>query len=153
MTDPYEPAPPPPPPQGEPLPPPYGYAVPYAASAPAGPPGVLTWFKVYAVCMALLYALVIVGGVFFYVMADSFAADPEMGPEQARIQGAVMAIIGLPLAGLFAAGALLPRRPWVWIYNLVLIAIGLTSCCLWPATIPLLIFWIKPEARWWYGRT
>jgi hypothetical protein len=131
--------------------PPDGYGVPYAA--PAGPPAVLTWFKVYAIGMALVYVLVTVGGVAMYVMADEFAGDPEMPPGGVRIQGAVMAVIGVPLAGLFAAGALLPRRPWVWIYDLVLIAIGLTSCCFWPASIPLLIFWIKPEARGWFGRS
>ena len=146
MTYPYQPV-PPPPPYG----PPPGYEVPYAA--PTGPPAVLTWFKVYAVGMTLLYMLVIVAGVLIYVMADEFTGEPEMGPEEARIQGVVMIVVGVPLAALFAAGAVLPRRPWVWIYDIVLIAIGLTSCCLWPATIPLLIFWIKPEARGWFGRT
>jgi hypothetical protein len=35
-------------------------------------------------------------------------------------------------------------------YDLVLICIGMTSCCILPAAIPLLIFWLKPEAKNWF---
>jgi len=52
----------------------------------------------------------------------------------------------------FGMAPFLPRRPGVWVYDVVLIALGLTSACLWPITIPLLIFWIKPENKLWFGR-
>jgi hypothetical protein len=35
---------------------------------------------------------------------------------------------------------------------MVLICIGMNSCCLLPASIPLLIFWIKPETKTYFGR-
>ncbi len=35
----------------------------------------------------------------------------------------------------------------------VLIGLGLTSCCTWPATIPLIIQWLKPEMKARFGRT
>jgi 1-acyl-sn-glycerol-3-phosphate acyltransferase len=41
-------------------------------------------------------------------------------------------------------------RKWVWIYGIVLIALGMTSICFLPFLIPLLIFWCKPEVRGWY---
>ena len=63
---------------------------------------------------------------------------------------AVMTVFGL--AGVFGAAPFLPRRPWVWIYDLVLICLGLTSVCCLPATIPLLVYWLKPEAKSWFGR-
>lgn len=128
----------------------YGYVPQYAV--PSASPGVVTWFKVYVGAMAVLYLLVTGLGLFMYAGADTFLSDPDLGPEAARIQGVVLAAIGIPLAALFAAGVFLPNRPWVWIYDIVLIAIGLTSCCFWPATIPLLIYWIKPEVRVWFGR-
>ena len=33
----------------------------------------------------------------------------------------------------------------------VLIALTLTSCCFWPFSIPLLIFWVKPDVRTYYA--
>ena len=33
-----------------------------------------------------------------------------------------------------------------------LIAIGLTSCCTIPASVPLLVGWLKPDLRAWFGR-
>ena len=41
-----------------------------------------------------------------------------------------------------AAAIFLPPRPWVWIYDLVLIAIGFMSCCILPFSVALLIFWL-----------
>jgi hypothetical protein len=35
----------------------------------------------------------------------------------------------------------------VWIYGIVLIALGMTSACFVPACIPLLIYWLKPDAK------
>jgi hypothetical protein len=40
----------------------------------------------------------------------------------------------------------------VWVYDIVLICLGMTSVCCMPVTIPLLIFWIKPDAKAWFGR-
>jgi hypothetical protein len=51
---------------------------------------------------------------------------------------------------VFALPFVLPRRPWVWVYDMVVICIGLTSCCIMPAALPLLIYWIKPEVKAWF---
>lgn len=69
-----------------------------------------------------------------------------------QIVGVVFAVIGVPLGVVFAAAPFLPRRPWVWVYDLVLIILGLTSCITWPLTIPLLIYWLKAETKWWFGQ-
>jgi hypothetical protein len=112
---------------------------------------VVTWFKVYAVGMAMLYVLVVGAGVACIVFADQMA-DRETSATEWRVQGVMFAAVGIPIAGAFVLGALLPARPWVWIYDFVLIAIGLTSCALLPATIPLLIYWVKPATKVWFGR-
>jgi hypothetical protein len=41
----------------------------------------------------------------------------------------------------------------LWVYDLVVICVGMTSFCCMPVCIPLLIFWIKPEVRAYFGRT
>lgn len=46
----------------------------------------------------------------------------------------------------------LKPKPWVWIYSLVLICSGMLSTCLLPASVALLVFWIKGETRRYFGR-
>ena len=119
----------------------------------APPPGVVNWFKVYCVAMAVLYLVCAVAGVLFMVFASEITKhDAEFSRPEALIAGGIFLALGLVLFALFAAALFLPCRPWVWIYHLVLICLGLTSACTMAATIPLLIFWIKPETRAWYGR-
>lgn len=120
-------------------------------------PRVITWFKVYVGFMVLLYLVVAGGGLFLTLMPDVLT-DPNAGPAsntpqsttEAVVMGMIYMAIGLALAAAFTVGLFTPRRFWGWVYNLVLICIGLMSCCLWPATIPLIIFWVKEPTRQWY---
>ena len=112
-------------------------------------PPVVSWFLAYAGAMAALYLLAAAAGVAFLVIPADVL---EMRPREKIINGAVMAVTCLPLAALFLVALFLPPRPAAWIFDLVLIAIGMTSCCCLPATIPLLIYWLKPEAKRYFGR-
>lgn len=104
-------------------------------------PAVVIWFKIYCAVMVLIYAfsaLVLVlmgflgdGGLVFYLLLGALCAGLGI-------------VSGLPI--------LLPARPWVWVYGLVMIGLGMTSACLLPVCIPLLIFWIRPEVRRHYGK-
>ena len=113
-------------------------------------PAVMTWYKVYCVLMALLYLACVAAGVFLIIAAP---ADRDMSAEEARLLGGIMLFMGIALAIPFVVGAFLPRKPWAWVFGLVLICIGLTSVCCMPVTIPLLIHWIKPETKFYFGRT
>lgn len=118
-------------------------------------PGVITWFKVYAGFMGAIYGLVFVFCVLGFV-ALQFAPQAEFDSEDRMIMWVmmpVMLLLGLALCGAFLAAIFLPRKPWVWVYDLVLIALGLSSCLLWPMTIPLIIYWVKPETRAYFGRS
>jgi len=113
------------------------------------PPGVVMWFKFYAAFLAFIYLLV-AGVSLIFLFVDP--VELEMDATSARVIGAIMLIMGL---GLFAA-CLLPLiskpKPWLWIYDLIIICLGMTSACFWPITIPLLIFWLKPEVKRHFGR-
>jgi MFS family permease len=124
----------------------------YDAPQPGVRPGVLNWFTAYAILMALVYGAFAVLGIVLLVMPATAAQMSQEDRIVAMIQGVVFLALGLVLGGVFAAALFLPRKPWVWVYDLVLICLGLTSVCCMPATIPLLIFWIKPEVKAWYGR-
>jgi cell division protein FtsW (lipid II flippase) len=118
---------------------------------PQESPKVLTWYRVYCVLMALLYLLVAVIGGFIIVFGQQIAAeDPELSAAEALIMGWMFVAVGVVLIVPFVAALALPRRHWVWIYHLVMICIGLTSVCCLPVTVPLLIFWIKPETKAWF---
>ena len=126
-------------------PPPQGY---YEANAPAGDtPPVWLWYRVYAVLMALLYVFTAIMGILY--LAGAGFAPGLAGADQAMltIYGVLMLGFGVVLAGVFGAAPFLPKKKWAWIYHLVLIALGLTSCCCMPASIPLLIYWLRPEAK------
>ena len=98
--------------------------------------------------MALLYlATAVIGIVFLFIEPDR-----DMSAEEARIMGVVFIILGLVFFVPFALAPFLPHKSWVWVFGLVLICIGLTSTCCLPACIPLLIFWLKPEMKAFYGR-
>jgi len=66
-------------------------------------------------------------------------------------QPSMFAAMGLALCAAIGVGLLAPRRKWGWVYALVVICLGLTSCCTMPACIPLLIFWLKPETKAYYN--
>lgn len=108
------------------------------------PPPVLMWFKIYSAAMAVLYVFVVLLGLFFaFAPADWL----ELRQGEAFFYAVICVVIGLPFIGAFAAALFLPPKPWVWIYDLVLIAIGFGSCCILPASVALLVFWIKPETK------
>ena len=113
-------------------------------------PAVMTWYKAYCALMALLYLFCVAAGVFLIIAAPT---DRDMSAEEARVLGGIMFFMGIALAIPFVIGAFLPRKPWAWVFGLVLICIGLTSVCCLPVTIPLLIHWIKLETKFYFGRT
>ena len=119
------------------------------ASLNAVTPPVYKWFVVYCMLMALLYlATVVMGIVFMFIEPDR-----DMSAEEAKIMGALMIFFGLAFCVPYAIAPFLPRKSGVWVFGLVLICIGLTSLCCLPVCIPLLIFWLKPEMKAFYGRT
>ena len=112
-------------------------------------PKVITWYNVYLWTLAVMYALAASAGVaLFFVPATQLGMDDT----EKIILAFVCLVVSVPLA----VASLLPfavnAKPWLWIYGIVMIAIGLTSCCFWPLCIPLLVAWIKPDVQRYFGR-
>jgi hypothetical protein len=107
------------------------------------------WYRVYCGSLAALYAMLAAMGLFIAY----FAPAMERGSaEENVIMGLIYAILGTVFFAVFLIASVLPPKPYNWIVGIVMIAIGMTSCCTWPAVIPLLIYWIKPETRKFFGR-
>ena len=120
-----------------------------SASLNVATPPVHKWFVVYCIVMALLYLTTAIMGVVF-MFAEP---DRDMSAAEAKLMGTVFLILGLAFFVPYALAPFLPRQSWVWVLGLVLICIGLTSLCCLPVCIPLLISWLKPEMKMFYGRT
>ena len=108
------------------------------------------WYRVYLGVMVFLYAATIVFGIFLLVAKP---ATSEYSSNEMFIMGIVYAAIGAICFIIFAAALFLPRKPWNWIVGIVMMAIGMTSCCFLPFLIPLLIYWFKPETKAYFGRS
>lgn len=113
-------------------------------------PAVVIWFKVYCGFLAVIYAVVSLVGLPFLLIDPQ---ELEMEPIAARFIGVLFLGLGLVLLVLSLLPLFLAPRPWVWIYDLVLICLGMTSACFLFFSIPLLIFWLRPEVKQYFGRT
>ena len=109
-------------------------------------PNAVKWFTVYSIFMAFLYLILMGFGIALPFIADQLPPEAlqELQQEQMSLKGLgiIYGSMGFILMIPFLAAPFLPQKPWVWIYDLVLICLGMTSCCFLPICIPLLIFWI-----------
>ena len=110
----------------------------------------MVWFNAYAGFLCLLYLLTASASLIFF-FADP--ADIEMPAAAARGLGVVFLAMGLVLFAACLLPLMIRPRPWLWTYDLVVICLGMTSACFLPACVPLLIFWLKPETKRYFGKS
>jgi len=112
-------------------------------------PTVIFWFKFYAASLSFLYLLTL-GFSLFLIFGDT----SSMGMEETftKLLGVVLLFISLALIVVCFLPLVLAPRPWLWVYNLLIICLGMTSACYLLVCIPLLIFWLKPETQRYYGK-
>lgn len=107
------------------------------------------WYRIYCGIMALLYLALTVFGI---ILTAAPFESREFSATELMTMGVVYAILGAILFFAFAVATFLPVRPYNWVVGIVMMALGMTSCCLLPALIPLIIFWFKPETQRFFGR-
>jgi hypothetical protein len=112
-------------------------------------PPVWRWYVAYCSGMVALYLVVAACGVIMLVVDP---VELDMEAMLAKLLGAFNLGFGILLVGLFGAAPFLPPKPWTWIYGIVAIGIGLSGLCCLPAAVPLLIYWLKPETKAYFGR-
>ena len=114
------------------------------------PPRVVFWERVYCGVMGAVYLLLVVGSVVAAVFHDSIA-DANTSPGEVLFGSVAIGGLSAVFAAVFLAGLFVPRRRWAWVYHLVLMGIGMTSCACLPFVVPLLVFWLRPEVQAYYG--
>lgn len=108
------------------------------------------WYRVYCGVMVALYLFVTVMGVF---LASYAPTTREYRSEETFVMGIIYAVLGVIFFLVFAVALFLPRKSYNWIVGIVMMAIGMTSCCFLPFLIPLIIYWVKPETKAYFGRS
>ena len=89
-----------------------------------------------------------------FLLCGSFIPFPDMTADDkmtAKIMAPTYGVAMIISMGIFGVSLFTKPKPWTWVYNLVVICLGLTSCSM-IFCIPLLIFWLKPECKNYYGR-
>jgi len=114
------------------------------------PPKVLLWFKIYCGLLCLLY---LAFAAFSLLLFFADPSDTEMAVTAARITGVLLLLAGIVLFVVCLLPLILAPRPWLWTFDLVVICLGMTSPCFLPACIPLLIFWLKPDTKRYFGKS
>lgn len=107
------------------------------------------WYRVYCAVLAVLYLALIAFGVF---LAAFQPPTRQYEQQEVFIAGILYAVLGAVFFLVFAVAFFLPPKPYNWIVGIVMMAIGMTSCCFIPFVVPLLIFWLKPETKAFFGR-
>lgn len=108
-------------------------------------PAAVGWYRAYCWLNVAMYTSI---AVLFPML---LLVEPDT-PAEDTVGAVVMAVMCAPLALLYLAGAVRTRPQWGWTYGLVLICLTLTSMCCLPLAIPLLIQWIKPETKAYFGK-
>src|SRR5919205_60044 len=111
-------------------------------------PPVWGWYVAFCVAMAVMWLTLVIMGLSF-ILSDR--SNREMSQQDAQVMGLIFIVLGGALTLLYAAAPFLPRRKWAWVLGLVLIVLSMSGTCCLPAAIPLIIWWVKPETKEYFG--
>ncbi len=121
-------------------------------------PAVCIWLKFYCIFMLMFLGAVVALACVMILSPETLAKNDSVfrqNPEEASALmaffGVVFALIfGLPMPPMFAA-LVWPRRPSAWYVGVVAIVAGFFTSIGWLGTVPLLLFWVRPEVKEYYG--
>ena len=120
----------------------------YAAVPPGTKPDVVFWFRVYA---AVMGAMGVLTGLLIMAMGVLAMTANEPGADDVPMWLFVMiGVMAIATSAIYWLPFYFGNRPWVWTYSLVVICLGMGSCTI-VAALPLLIYWLKPETKAYFG--
>jgi hypothetical protein len=114
-------------------------------------PSVVVWYRVYCVVSALFYLLIGLALISGMTFDPTFTKGIEH-PEAFRIFAWIFSTFIVMMGGLFVVSFFMGRNSSAWVFHLVLICLGLSSGLFIFACIPILIYWLKPETKAYFGR-
>lgn len=119
-------------------------------------PAVVKWFRVYSAILAVIYGVLFLAcavGMFFALRAPAgFWQEIDTPAFFAYGYLVFLLLMSLVLGGVFVGSFFFPRKPWAWTFDFVLICMGFTSACFIPFSVPLLVFWLRDEAKVYFNK-
>lgn len=114
------------------------------------PPPVIGWYRAYCVLLAL--ANVGLAGVGWWLYADRENLRSDIFEPAVIGQVGVLTIVTGILFVVFNLLMMgLPRKAWAWVAHLINILVPIGLCCPAIVCLPLLYYWMKPEAKAYFG--
>ena len=114
------------------------------------PDGVM-WLKVFCGLQVTFHVLLVLLGVgMSLAMSLSPSTTTSPGDPPPWVVGVFLVVVYLPIAVAYVVGLVGPRRPWMYGYGIFLAVLGFMCGGCWFMAIPFLIFWVKPETKYWY---
>jgi hypothetical protein len=120
-----------------------------SSSAPETPRVVL-WYQTYCAAVAALWATATLLSVGLVVSSRRVAEAWSMDPVAGLLFSLTLLFVMLFLTAVHIAGHRTAQVAGTWNIHAVVLGLDLTTLFLWPAALPLLWFWLKPETRAWY---
>jgi hypothetical protein len=121
-----------------------------------GPPPGVYYYRIYAGIQAAFAALSVLGGI--VLMIAELAAPPGAGgtlPASSNIESVIAGVFYTGIGAAFFVPLIISlfagRAAWVHTLGTVLLAVSMLSLCCVPFGLPVLITWLKPETKRWYG--
>jgi hypothetical protein len=109
--------------------PPSSYADPGPTAIDTSEPtGLLFLQRTYVALTTLLYLAICIGAIVAYAFRFDLTDDTDSDLTEIIIMCVIYGILGAGLFVLYAVGFFWRRSMGGWIYNIILIVIGLTSC-------------------------
>jgi hypothetical protein len=118
-----------------------------------GPPEGVYYYRIFGGVLAALCFVLVAGGVRSFLGPILASGGPSgTAPSTSDIFGGVfLAAVGVVLLIPCFLSLLGGRRPWVHQLGTMLIALSMITMCCLPLSIPMLMVWLKPETKRWYG--
>ena len=107
-------------------------------------PTVIIWFKAYCSLLAIIHLPLLLLSYGYLC-----ALENEEGLIAMKVLFSALMVISLAVPAMSLLCFFLKRQPWVWVYSLVLICLGMATWLL-PFCIPLIIFWVKQNTKVYY---
>lgn len=127
---------------------------PQAQFAPKSPdlsmetPSAVTYYRIYAGVLALLYVILVIAGLGMLIASPSMRGEEQL---EAIIYGIALMATCIPLAIASVASMFLPQRKWAWVMHVIMAAMGTSSCCFAPVAIFIIIKYLEPDVKRYFG--
>lgn len=129
-------------------------------------PKVVVFYRVWCSLFVVLYVAFAVQSILvargtiepnFGLLEDYVSRhDPDLRSQwvaEKRADAPGFAAFELAIALLYLAAALVPRKPWAWVYGIVALATTVFPFIITVGgMLPLLFGWVRPEVKRYFGR-